>query len=512
MLPLALALLARGGDLRLSPPERALVTGIAPCTDLPLLNTLQERIRAGDDPLGEAFCTHRSAEARRRQGQVLTPAGLVRAMTLRAQAESPPPARIVEAGAGTGRFLLACGRVFPKATLIGIEQDPLCALLLRANLQAAGLAGRAQIILGDYRDCVLPPAQGRTLHIGNPPYVRHHNISTHWKDWYVEASSSLGQERASKLAGLHLHFFVKTALLAQEGDLAIFLTAAEWLDTGYGHALRSLLLGRLGGLSVHVIDARTAAFPGTLSTAAITVFAPGRAVDGLRFEEVGSVEALGALTGGQNVSAWPHHSSSRGINRVGDFFRVSRGQATGMNKAWLAGNGPTVPARFLFPCITAAKEVFAAAETGRINNDTLLKIIDLPNDLSCLDKDEAAQVEAFLRWARDVGADQTYLARHRSPWWSVRLREPAPIICTYMARRPPVFVRNEGVRLLNVAHGLYPKLDLTEDDLRTVVVALNDAFRAARGRVYAGGLIKFEPRAVEAVEFDWQPSAHRMDT
>ncbi|MDA8386574.1 MAG: hypothetical protein M0Z88_09995 [Actinomycetota bacterium] len=53
-----------------------------------------------------------------------------------------------------------------------------------------------------------------------------------------------------------------------------------------------------------------------------------------------------------------------------------------------------------------------------------------------------AAVEAFLRTARAKGADRGSIARHRRASWAVGLREPAPILATYMARRPPAFVRN----------------------------------------------------------------------
>src|SRR3546814_1885250 len=44
------------------------------------------------------------------------------------------PARVVDAGAGSGRFLLSAAVQFPKAQLVGIEYDPMAALLLRATL------------------------------------------------------------------------------------------------------------------------------------------------------------------------------------------------------------------------------------------------------------------------------------------------------------------------------------------------------------------------------------------
>jgi hypothetical protein len=73
-----------------------------------------------------------------------------------------------------------------------------------------------------------------------------------------------------------------------------------------------------------------------------------------------------------------------------------------------------------------------------------------------------------------------------------------------MARRPPVFIRNiAGARLLNIAHGLYPLVPMSDVDLDSACFALNRASSLSDGRVYAGGLTKFEPSAVEDMLIDW---------
>ena len=108
------------------------------------------------------------------------------------------------------------------------------------------------------------------------------------------------------------------------------------------------------------------------------------------------------------------------------------------------------------------------------------------------------RVERFLMWAKQEGAHETYIARHRRPWWRVGLREPPPIMASYMARRPPVFTRNAAnARCINIAHGLYPREALSERTLRALVAFLNATTSTNDGRTYAGGLTKFEPKEME---------------
>jgi hypothetical protein len=69
-----------------------------------------------------------------------------------------------------------------------------------------------------------------------------------------------------------------------------------------------------------------------------------------------------------------------------------------------------------------------------------------------------------------------------------------------MARRPPAFVRNLAqARHINIAHGLYPLQDLSEDYLELLLRFLAARVGISGGRTYAGGLTKFEPREMERI-------------
>ena len=477
----------------------------------PIVGDTIKGIRAGEDPLGEVFSRVRSPERRRRDGATYTPPQVVASMVDWAQGVGPP-ARIVDPGAGSGRFLMAAAGRFPEATLIGVECDPLAALLLRANVAAVGIERRTTVFVEDYRRVELPACEGQTLFIGNPPYVRHHGIEPRWKEWFAEAASSFGV-KASRLAGLHIHFFVRTLQLAQDGDCGAFITSAEWLDVNYGAALRQLLAGRLGGISLHLLDPAIAVFADAITTSAITCFRVGHRPKVFRVKKVRSPAGLNGLgTGARkpwDVVARQHRWSTL-VRRngpvngeyveLGELFRVHRGQVTGCNAVWIAGEQARgLPASVLEPTVTRARELFAAGDR-LADGAALRKVIDLPSDLDELPEDVRPAVTRFLKWARRQGADQSYVARHRRAWWSVGLREPAPIVCTYMARRPPAFVRNLcGARLINVAHGLYPRVELTNEQLDAMAAWLRRSVGMHEGRTYAGGLTKFEPKEVERI-------------
>ena len=500
-----------GHHKNLSAAERRLLRGLPEVPETTLA-ALQAQIAEGGDPLGEAFCRIRSPTSRRAHGATYTPADIVDAMVAWSAGEHVRPARIVDPGSGSGRFLAAAADYFPLSQLIAVETDPVAALMLRATAAAKGFEGRLTLKLTDFRRIRLPKIEGTTLFIGNPPYVRHHNIEEHWKNWYARTAARWNI-KASKLAGLHLHFFFKTMTLAREGDYGAFVTAAEWLDVNYGRALRLLLANGLGGTALHVLNPNVTAFTDADTTSAITCFRVGRRPKNLRVRAVDSRKAVKSLTGGRNVPwtelekapRWsiivrPCEKPPAGYIELGELFRVHRGQVTGANRVWIAGDhAKGLPRKYLLPTVTRARELFAV---GDILADarSLRRVIDLPADLDELSRDAQPVVERFLSWAKAQHADSSYIAQNRKSWWSVGLREPAPIVCTYMARRPPAFVRNIcEARLLNIAHGLYPREPLAEEAITALVAWLIANVRREAGRTYAGGLTKFEPKEVERI-------------
>lgn len=508
---LAAIALRLAGPVDLTPAERS----IAQRSKGTIASGLAERVRAailaGGDPLGEAFCQLRSASERRSLGAVYTPKPIITSMMNWAIRQGTP-ARVVDPGAGSGRYVLAAAERFPSAQLVAIELDPLAALLLRANVAVRGLAKRSQIIVADYRDVALPEIEGRTLFIGNPPYVRHHNIDERRKTWFAECAARAGI-KASKLSGLHIHFFFQTLELAKAGDVGAFITSAEWMDVNYGSALRKLLADGLGGCAVHVIAPDAMPFSDATTTAAITCFRVGNRPEALRLRSVPSLDKLNGLSTGRLVpwdevatfSRWsaivrPVAPVPPGFIELGDLCRVSRGQVTGSNAVWIEGHhARELPDSVKLPAITKARELLAS---GGVLDDTrhLRRVISLPADLEDVDPAYRPAVKRFIAWAAAQGANESYVARQRRAWWAIPFHEPAPIVCTYMARRPPAFVRNRcGARLLNIAHGIYPRQTLTETEMSSLLTYLRSRVVVADGRTYAGGLTKFEPRELERI-------------
>ncbi|MDQ3692197.1 MAG: hypothetical protein M3464_01020 [Chloroflexota bacterium] len=275
--------------------------------------------------------------------------------------------------------------------------------------------------------------------------------------------------------------------------------------------VRKLLTGILGAKSIHIIEPTAHPFPGTQATAVITGFVIGAKPEAIGIRRVASLSELGRLETDwferrerfEAADRWtpltrPSRPHREGFVELGELCRVHRGQVTGANDVWIAGEHSVfLPASVLFPAVTRAKELFTA---GRVFLDRapLRQVIDLPVDLDVFETPERCRIDTFLCFAKAKGADSGFVARHRRAWWSVGPRHPAPILATYMARRPPIFVRNlADARHINIAHGLYPREHLSARQLTNLASFLSRSVSISEGRTYAGGLTKFEPKEME---------------
>jgi release factor glutamine methyltransferase len=103
---------------------------------------------------------------------VLTPRADSETTVAAALEACPPGARILDCGTGSGALLLTLLAELPGASGIGIDRSPAALAVAADNAARLGLADRAEMRLGDWREPRWTAGLGRFgCVIANPPYV-----------------------------------------------------------------------------------------------------------------------------------------------------------------------------------------------------------------------------------------------------------------------------------------------------------------------------------------------------
>lgn len=83
---------------------------------------------------------------------------------------SPPPARILDLGTGSGAIALALAQAFPAAEVTAVDASEEALALAKENAAATGLGGRVAFMKSNWFDAL--PADARfELIVANPPYL-----------------------------------------------------------------------------------------------------------------------------------------------------------------------------------------------------------------------------------------------------------------------------------------------------------------------------------------------------
>jgi len=479
----------------------------------------------------------RSPAERNRLGQFATPPSLAlaiaeHAVSLRKARGHRQPVRFLDPALGTGAFFEALRHVFPANIIersTGVELDPAFASAATRLWGDCGL----DVIQGDFT--ALEPHSSRSnLILANPPYVRHHHLGLENKRILAEAVTRRVGLKLNGLAGLYAYFLLLADAWLADGGLALWLVPSEFLDVNYGQGVRDYLLDRVTLLHVHRFRPTDAQFGDALVTSAVVAFEKSPPTPShralmtfggpLNRPETSQLVPLETLRASRKWSRFPLETPDPPPTSgptLGDLFAIKRGLVTGANAFFILPLDEAlalgIPRNHLTPILPSPRHLLEGVIEA--NPDGTPR---LPRPLVLVDCDRseaevrrvAPTLADYFEQGRVRGLADGYLASRRTPWYAQERREPAPFLCTYMARAranaPPFrfFWNRSKATAPNVYLLLYPRpaLQTLLEARPELVPILFDRLKAiparqlvGEGRVYGGGLHKIEPRELAAL-------------
>ncbi len=482
---------------------------------------------------------------RKARGAFFTPAEVARFIA--AWAIRTPGDRVLEPSCGEAAFLTeAVGRLralgLPEdgwaRALQGQEIHPESAAVARRLL--ADLGAGAGIAEGDFFLREASPEFDAV--IGNPPFVRYQRFGGESRARALAAALRQGV-RLSGLAGSWAAFVVHAAgFLRPEGRLGLVLPA-ELLSVKYAAEVRRHLLKRFARVRLVLFDHLV--FPGVLEDVLLLLAqgsggtdhfevyqaarpadlvpslletlpdpgttpvppAPALARDWVGCHPRPDAKWTSALLPAEVLALYTGLAEGPGFEPLARWGGSFLGSVTGNNGFFALS--PARAAQWRLP----SAELLPVSPPGSRH---LAGLVFEPSDWERLGQGGAATLlfaagespsaaaRRYIASGQREGVSAAYKCRTRNPWWRVPLVERPDLFCTYMNHRRPRLVANRaGVLVLNSLYGV--RLDPARRALGTEllpVAALNSLTLLGAelgGRVHAGGLLKHEPREIDAL-------------
>ena len=490
------------------------------------------------DILQKALDAQKTSKERNMKGQFATPYTLACSIMKKAKTFCHKrTVSFIEPSIGLGAFYAAFRSVFKSAAghALGFEIDshyynPSKELWAKEDLELRKADFLKERTNGERFD----------LLVANPPYVRHHHIDGEKKkELQKEVMQSTGI-KISGLAGLYCYFLILSEKWLADGALSCWLIPSEFLDVNYGKAIKQYLLECVDLLCVHKFKADDVQFDDALVSSTIIFFRKGKPSEKeIEFscgEDV-NVPSRKMKIERKRLTAsckWSNlfvedttNYSSNGDCKLGNFFTVKRGIATGDNSFFVMNMDTIekyhIPSKFLKPVLPSPRylkeDIISSDNDGNValTQKQYLFSCNLPEDVL---KEKYPSVWEYIQEGVKRGVNKGYICSHRPLWYFCEDRKPAPFVVPYMGRGDSSkkmfrFILNKTKAITtNVYLLLYPKDNylkcLTDTKLlnevwQTLNEVTSEQF-ATNGREYGGGLHKLEPKELLNIKVPSLPS------
>ncbi|MFC4540790.1 Eco57I restriction-modification methylase domain-containing protein [Halosolutus amylolyticus] len=258
-------------------------------------------------------------EERRELGQHRTPPELGELMRTWAATGNNT---VLDPGMGAGGLSTPCHPRWSVSTdparVLGVDRSPLA---LHMGITAQRLAGQAHEPLASDFLSLSPDDLDEAVDaiICNPPYTRHHELPTTYKEMVIAQAEEETGRTISAVTPLYAYFWYHARQFLDTGDRAAIITPQSWLATNYGESLKQFLLDEFDVKALVQFDPAGERVFETAQTTALIAFLEAKEctepVGTTRFVRID--EWPGTATLREAVNSRQHGSTDWGfVNRV----------------------------------------------------------------------------------------------------------------------------------------------------------------------------------------------------
>lgn len=341
------------------------------------------------------------------ESQVSTPTKVVSLFWHLAKKRREKLGRVLDLGAGDARF----ARKGNFQHYVGVEID------LKKS-QAAVLPENATLI----HNCAFKHrAKSYDACIGNPPYVRHHDIESPWKENIVARLEDELGIAINKHCNLYLYFFCLGLIKTTANGLVAFVIPYEWVSRPSAASLREYI--RKQGWDVMVYRFQQPIFDDVLTTASVSIVDKNSRRGLWKYYDVTPNFAVKKRNGVADSKGGVLKYSDRG-----DVWAL-RGLSPGSQKVFTLTDGERL--RFglkkgdVVPCVTTLKDVPSSLKMlTKVSFKTYF--VDAGKRcwlIKSSSRTKSTRLKSYLRAVPEAIRD-TYTCRNQTPWYNYR---PHPI-------------------------------------------------------------------------------------
>ncbi|HHX68291.1 MAG TPA: N-6 DNA methylase [Gallicola sp.] len=366
--------------------------------------------------------------------------------------------------------------------------------------------------------------------ICNPPYNRFQMI-----DDRKQILDNFSQKLNFKISGYtnqYILFLLKSIYQLNDNGRLAYIIPNEFLNSGYGNKVKKYLIDNKLLYAIINFDSNINVFENALTTACIILIKKEIHKD-VEFINITSEEEFNILSNNffssdiqrkrvnyndlnykEKWGQYFDHSEQlnyKNLVKFSKFAKAMRGIATGDNSYFVFNESKrremNLNIRSFFPCITRAIDV----TTPILSFETFQKLREKDKNIYVFDgtlyKDK--NNEKYIKMGENRNVHKKYLTSHRSPWYSMEKKDPAPILINVFSRNRLKVIRNlANIKNLTCYHGIFilQNYDHLIDVLFCyLLTSVGQDILYLNRRQYGGGLDKFEPNDINnsmCLDFD----------